>query len=134
MKKIITITGLVILVAGLLIADPLNLGGVRERDCDMTESIVSVGNQEATTVLTASGNRAWGVIKQPINATNTATVAFDGSAAVAGNGFELTEATSTSPVSQTPYFGLNADLPYTSSVSVITNSGSTTVKVLECTY
>ena len=110
-------------------------GGITARGCSITHTTAAVGNQASSVVLSANSRRAWAVIEQPINATNTVSVSFDeGAAATAGNGYVLTTATTTSPVGQTPGFGQNADFAYMGEVEAITGTGSTTVLASECIY
>ena len=94
----------------------------------------TVGNQVSTTLLAENTLRAWAVIQQPINATNTIAVSFDeGAAAALGTGLELTASTSTSPNPKVE-FGLNTDFAYTGEVTGISNTGSSTVLVTQCIY
>src|SRR4051812_37080346 len=64
--------------------------------CNVTSSKVAIGNQLATTVLTA-GSYQWAMIEQPVDATNTVSIA-PGGTAVAGTGILLTPGTATSSV------------------------------------
>ena len=100
------------------------------RLCTITESTVAIGNQEATTVL-APGSRQWAIIQQPVNATNTPTISFDG-AAVSGQGYHLATTTNTHLFPSELRFGFATDLPTANSVSVITDIASTTVTVISC--
>ena len=99
------------------------------RTCTMTQTVVAIGHQAPTTIL-AAANRQWAAIQQPENATNTVSVSFGGTPTT-GSGLSLTPATSTSPF---PYFefGNNTPFNYTGAVSARTNSGSTTIKVIQC--
>lgn len=99
------------------------------RVCTMTQTVVAIGNQAPTTIL-AAANRQWAMIQQPENATNTVAVSFGGTPTV-GSGLSLTRATSTSPVPSFT-FGNLTDFPYTGAVSVRTDNGSTTIKVIQC--
>lgn len=116
-----------------LIAPTQTRGEIASAQCTASTTLWAIGHQEAKTVLPARSNRAFGMIEQPINATNTVTVATHGSAAVAGRGHQLTAATTTSPVTDIR-FGRNADYAYTGLVSAITNTASTSVIVTECLY
>lgn len=97
--------------------------------CTVTTTLVSIGHQAATTVV-SGGARSWAIIQQPVNATNTVAVSLGGTAAI-GSGYELTPATSTSPVPQF-LVGYATPLPYQGAISARTNAGSTTIKVIEC--
>lgn len=98
-------------------------------NCIVTERVVSVGHQAATQVLATSTSRQWAIIQQPINATNTPTIAFSG-LAVSARAFQL----STSSPTGIPQFafGLGTDIKTGNAVSVRTDSGTTTVKVIQC--
>ena len=112
------------------------VGGLASRDCDVTETTISVGHQLSTTVLSAKGRRAWAVIQQPINATNTVTVSFDGgTAAVDTQGYSLSinDGNSASTTDQV-IFGLNTLFPYTGAVTAITASASSTLSIISCAY
>lgn len=98
-------------------------------NCDVTTTTVNIGHQLATTVLVA-GSYQWVSIVQPINATNTVSVTLGGTA-VAGQGFQLTPATTTSPVPSLTV-GFAVDRPYRGLISAKTNTGSTTVNVISC--
>jgi hypothetical protein len=111
-----------------------SLGQINSRGCSVSSTLVAgVGNQVSSTVLSAKGNRAWARIQQPNNATNTVALSFDeGAAAVLGRGVSLNNnATSTIPDIS---FGLATAFPYTGAVTGITDIGSTTVLVTECSY
>lgn len=114
-----------------------SVGGLTQRSqCDVTtSSSVVVGDDVSATILSANSLRAWASIEQPINATSSVALSFnEGADAVLGQGFELTHATTTSPVEKI-VFGLNTDFPYTGAVTGITNgTASTTVVVTECEY
>jgi len=93
---------------------------------------VNIGHQESVTVL-AAGSRQWAILQQPQHATNTVSLSFGATttASVAGQGFELTQATATSPVPQL-VVGFGTNLPTSDAITAITDSGSTTLKVISC--
>jgi hypothetical protein len=97
--------------------------------CDVSESVVAIGNQTATTVL-AAGSYQWAAFVQPANATNTVAVVPGGTAAI-GHGFQLTPATTTSPV-PTLTLGFANDMPYRGAVTARAGTVSTTINVISC--
>lgn len=97
--------------------------------CTVTESLVTVGHQEAKVVLSA-GAFTWAIIQQPQNASNTLSLSLNATS-TAGRGYELTPATSTSPVPELR-LGFATDLPFQGKVTGRTNNGSTTVKTTVC--
>jgi hypothetical protein len=97
--------------------------------CTVTESKVVVGHQQSLTIL-AAGARSWAIIQQPLNATNTISLSLGGTA-VAGSGYTLTPATSTSPVSELR-LGFSTDLPTGVAVTARTSTGSSTLNVITC--
>lgn len=102
--------------------------------CTVATSTRVVVNPQSTSILPAYSLRAWAIIQQPRNATNTIALSIDeGAAAVLGSGFELSVGTSSSPSHQFT-FGLNTELPYTGEVTGIASAGTTTVLVTECRY
>lgn len=134
-KLFLTFIGAAVLLyfAGLFfLGNPGQGGALTSRSCEITQTTVSVGNQLTREMLATTSRRAWAIIQQPINATNTVSLSFnEGASAVSGSGYELTEATTTSDIPQIT-FGLATDFPYISSVQAITNNGSSTVLVTEC--
>lgn len=107
------------------VSDGGSFGNVRL--CTVTENLVALGHQEATTIL-GSAPRQWAIIQQPINATNTASLSFGGTA-VSGRGIQLSTST---PTPDSQIFGLATEKPYQGAISAITDTGSTTVKVIQC--
>ncbi len=99
--------------------------------CSITESTTSIGNQASTLVLATSSSRQWAIIQQPTNATNTVTLSFSGFPAVSGRGYQLTPATTTSPVDELA-LGFATQFRTYAPVRAITNTGSTTIKVIDC--
>ena len=136
MKKYV-ISALIVLILAtvwVLFSLPQTLGGsVADSSCSMSSvSYVAVGHQLSTEVLASKANRAYARIQQANNATNTAAVNF-GADATLVTGLTLPNMFS----STTPVFvevGLNADMPYTGSVEILTSTGSTTVQVIDCLY
>lgn len=140
MKKLFIVVVLSVLVSGfisftLVKNKPLG-GGQTARTCSVTTATSTlVGDDLSQTILSAYGLRAWAVIQQPINATNTVSLSFDeGSAAVVGESYELTQSTTTALTKSQIVFGLNTDFPYTGAVTGITNLGTSTLLVTECRY
>ena len=108
-------------------------GGPGASSCTMSATTsVIVGNQSSTIVVPAYAQNAFARIQQPLNATNTVRLGF-GVAAVPGVGTKL-GLMSSSSIPDSITFGLNTDLPFTGSVSAITDLGSTTVDVIICRY
>lgn len=109
-------------------------GGVAATDCEIVASTtVVVGHQKSIEIVASAANNAYVIISQPVNATNTLALALGGTASITTSGYKLAPgAASTSP--DKIVLGLNSDLPYTGSVSAITNLGSTTVGVTVCRY
>lgn len=110
------------------VRDENNVPAVLGSSCDSASvGSVVVGNQQATTLQGTTTRRALYRIQQPVNATNTLSIALNGTAAVSGSGLVL-QATSSAE------FGLTTTFPYTGPISIITNAGSSTVMVSLCTY
>lgn len=98
-----------------------------------TVTSVVVGNQLSTNVVATTSRRAYVRIELPTDtmgvATNTVAISLNnGNAATAVTGRIL----STSTPSMT--LGLNTELPYTGTITALTSTGSTTVKVTNCIY
>lgn len=138
---IISIGGVIVLALGVLLGvsmyrgeDPL-AGGLTNASCTPTVvSAVSIGNQVSTEIVATSSNRAYVIIQQPLNATNTVHLSFDrGAVATADNGIALANATTSGDRTYID-FGRATNFPYVSSVTGITDAGSTTVLVTECNY
>jgi hypothetical protein len=111
-------------------------GAIDSSKCEVESTqVVSVGDDISSTLLSAKGNRAWAVIQQPLNATNTVALSFnEGAAAVLGQGYQLFDfSTSTGEASKIT-FGRNTEFPYVGAVTGKTNYGSTTLLVTECLY
>lgn len=139
MKQNITfliISAMVLALVGFIFynnkTDNFGGGGFTERACTVTESIATIGDDISSTILSASGKRAWARIERAEDgsgiATSTPFLSFGGTA------------TLTSPINlatTTPYidFGKNTDFNYVGAVTGITNgTASTTVKTTECNY
>jgi hypothetical protein len=139
MKNIIILAVLIVVVGSVIFYTGFEnrvFGEVDSSGCTVSLSTkVTIGDDVSTQVLPITGNRAWAVIQQPANATNTVAVSFDaGEAAVLGQGYQLHDyATSTGNTDKVT-FGRNVELPYTGAVTAITNNGTTTVLVTECIY
>lgn len=140
MKDILKVAGgaivgiaIFLMGVGTSLQDEPALGSITERDCTVTHSVAAVGNDISSTLLSASSRRAWAVIQQPVNATNTVSISFGGTA-VDQQGYILADIASTTGHADEIFFGLNADLPSTVAIAGITNVGSSTVNVTECNY
>lgn len=109
--------------------------GFAAYDCTVSTSTAMVVGPTSSTLLAEHSRRAWAVIQQPRNATNTVALSFDaGSAAVIGKGYQLFDmATSTGEASKMT-FGLNTEMPYTGTVTGIASAGTSSVLVTECRY
>ena len=134
MKKILI--GIVIVgiaIGGYFWGKSINLGGGMEasRDCDIiSTSVIAIGASNATTILLATSGRSYARIQQARDigggyATSTPDLSFGGTA-VSGSNFALS--------TTTPFIelGMTTDFPYTGAVTAITNTGSTTISVIEC--
>ena len=102
-----------------------------------TSSRVTIGNQASTRVLATSTNRAFARISIGDSATNTASLAFDEDVlAVLNQGvlIGMTSAGFSGTTTPSVDFGITTILPYTGSVTAITDNGTTTVSVFECVY
>lgn len=85
-------------------------------------------------VVGTTTNRAYTRISQLDNATNTVSVSFSqGAAATLTTGQVLSIGAATG-TQYTLEAGLNTDFPYTDAITAITDKGSTTVIVTNCTY
>lgn len=131
----IIVTGLLIAIFGGGESPTGRLGlGVSEPKCTASSSRATLGNGASQRILATSGIRAWASIQQPVNATNTVHLSFaQDEPAVIGEGRLLTIGDSTSSVSSIE-FGRNTFLPYTGSVSAITDLDDATVLITECNY
>jgi hypothetical protein len=102
--------------------------------CDTsTITAATVGHQLTSRIFATSSNRAFAIVQLETTAGGMATssvfLAFNEDvAATATSGIKLSTSTPTFT------FGLNTDFPYIGAVQAITDSGSTTVRVTECTY
>lgn len=105
--------------------------------CTATTTIATIGPGLSTRILATSTNRAWASIRQPLNATNTPSVAFnqDIKATLAG-GISLMSTSGMNTASTTDHieFGLQTAFPYTGSVTAISNLATTSLQVTECQY
>ena len=110
-------------------------GAHTERGCaSVSVTPVEIGNQNSVQLI-ASGTRAFVRLQQPVNATNTLTIAFNNDApAVLHQGvtFDVLDNGTTSP--KHIDFGLKTDFPYTGAVTGITETGSTTLIRTQCNY
>lgn len=97
-----------------------------------TVAQATVGHQLSSTILAANSRRAWAIIEQPLNATNTLSINF-GATATVNTGLQLPPATTTNETDHIE-LGINTNFPYTGDVMGITNNGSTTVRITQCVY
>lgn len=112
---------------------PLSSGiNTNKSSCTLTQTRVGVGHQLSTTILSANSARAWAMVMQPLNATNTVAIGL-GSTAVFGDGVSLQNASTTNGFTSFK-FGLNTELPYVGAVTALTSTGSTTLQVIQCVY
>lgn len=111
------------------------LQGLNTTDCAVsTVTPATVGDDISSTLLASAANRAWAIIQQPLNATNTVSISFDeGAAAVLGLGISLQNSSTTTGTSYLK-FGLSTDFPYAGAVTGITSTGSSTVQITQCLY
>jgi len=98
--------------------------------CDtLTETLLTIGDEESTQILTATSGRSYAMLQLTMTsggvATNTASIAF-GSTATLANGIQLSTTT------PTLVFGMDTNHAYSGIVSAITDNGSTTLRVTEC--
>lgn len=143
MKKILSIVSVgVLLIVGVFLGisfkkDVPEVYGQAVRICTVTQSVVPIGHQFSAVVSTSTPGRQWAIIQQPLNATNTVSLAF-GATAVAGQGFTLnrdvTGPASVDSASTTEYFkyGFATEFPMQTYVTARTSTGSTTVNLIEC--
>lgn len=138
MKNIELIIGAFVIALAVIVAPYLNTGSDSDvsfegslRLCNgaITETLVTLGNQSATTILTP-GTRQWVIIQQPLNATNTLALSFGGTAVI-GQGYELSVATTSIAMDEFS-FGFSTKYPMRDAVSAISDTGSSTAKVLTC--
>ena len=116
------------------IRDENNIPAVFGSSCDSaTVTKVVIGHQVSTTIQATTTRRAYTRIQQPLNATNTVSIALNNDAAVSGNGIVLPPATTTN-MATLAEFGLTTPFPYTGPITAITSTGSSTITVTTCTY
>ena len=117
-----------------------DLGGIRDSGCkNVTQSVVDVGNEESLEILATTSNRALARLER-LNfsgdgndtlGTTTPWLAFtNGGAATSGEGIPL-YASSTKNFIE---FGRNTIFPYIGSVTVITDTASTSLLLTVCDY
>ena len=99
-----------------------------------TVAAVPIGSQSSTLILgTSTNSRAYVRLQQVRTAAGVATssvsISFDeGALATVNNGIQLSTSTPTIE------FGINTFHPYGGAVHAITDTGSTTLRITECTY
>lgn len=95
---------------------------------------VSIGHQASTLILATSSRRAYAMLQQVDNASNTVNIAFaSGTPATVTTGLQLHKNSATGTVMSFE-FGLNTMFPYTGAVTARTDGGSTTINVTDCSY
>lgn len=104
--------------------------GTSLRVCTVTQGTIQIGNLASTEILSA-GNRAWVIVQQPVNATNTVAISLDGTTAQISEGYHLGDAWATTTPSEFR-MGFGTDITNQNSLNAITNLGSTTVNVISC--
>ena len=104
------------------------------QSCVPTHSVVEVGDEATTALVSASKLRAWVMIQQPLNATNTLSLNITAGDAVDGEGISLTNSTTTAGLLSYFEIGIDVDRPATSTIAGITNLASTTALVTDCLY
>ena len=119
-----------------VLRDPNGLPAKDGAPCTTTSSRPTVGHQLSTRVLANSTTRAWTRIQVADLATTSSFVSLVQDARATTADFALNIANQNGGASSTPSidFGIATELPYTGSVNVITNYGSTTILVFECNY
>lgn len=111
-----------------------NGGSLADACTILTTTAVAVGTSGTNVVLATSSNRAYAIIEQPINASNTTAVLLgNGAPATLTSGIQLTPATSTSPLGSYTV-GLNTATPYTGAVTALESTGASFVFVTDCRY
>lgn len=98
--------------------------------CEVSESFVAIGNGAATQLLAADASRQWAIVQQPLNASNTVALSLAGSAVI-GHGYELPNATSSNPMPEFRY-GFGTETRSGNALTARTGTGSTTIKVMQC--
>ena len=138
----ILVSIIALIIAGAAMVSALKksaaLGGagfVNSQSCTVSRiTATTTANQLSTMVLGTTTRRAWAIIEQPVNATNTVALSFNhGAPATLTSGIDLENASTTNGLTEIR-FGLNTDFPYTGSVYALTSTGSTTLKITECVY
>lgn len=137
MKDKLILTSLIVLVIanvyGIFSTSPRSNFGEATRVCSVTQSVVAIGHQVSKQIL-AKGNRQWVIIQQPQNATNTVALSFDNASSTLVRGYTLAPDVTPDVASTTDkvILGFATELPTSNAVEALTNTGSTTIKVIEC--
>lgn len=142
-NKYITANSLLLLGVVLVIVGIYNLttgnlfggeGGQGAASCDIISNAnVAIGDDSSVEIVAGHAQNAYVVVTQPINATNTVSLAFGEDAVAGATGYKLGSSTAEYHPN-TLVFGLNSDFPYTGSIEAITNIGSSTIGVTICRY
>ena len=107
-------------------------GGIGANACTISsQTTVAIGDELSTQLLATSSRRAWAYIELPVDltgvATNTISLGYGVTATLALSG----DLSTTTPSRE---IGLNTNFAFTGAIHAITSTGSTTAKVVECTY
>ena len=114
--------------------DSLSGDAASQEACTASSSRVVIGNQSSTQLLASSSNRMYAKVQQPDVATNTVYIRAQSGVATALNGTNMLEKSSATGTDKIFEFGKATWFPYVGPVSAITDVGSTTVLVTECSY
>lgn len=129
MIGIITLSMIIIGVNNLKGDDPQFEGNSFSQCRTLSETVVTIGHQESTEVLSATSGRSYVMLQLVTTnagvATNTPSVSFSSTATLA-DGIKLSTTT------PTLVLGMDTDHAYQGAVSMITDQGSTTVRKIEC--
>lgn len=111
-------------------------GGFMDASCTTSSVAAMTVGHQLSTEIASSSRRAVTRISVPNNATNTAWISIDEGAAATINGGIPLNIANTNGASSTPWveIGLNTNIPYTGSITAITNFGSSTLLVSSCNY
>lgn len=114
-------------------------GGANARKCIPTQTVAVAGmGNTIGNILATSSLRAYARISVGDNATNTYFLSFDqGAKAAPDKGLPLNHLNGVAGnATATPFieFGLNTAFPYTGAVSAASETGTSTLLVLECVY
>ena len=107
--------------------------GITDRGCTVTTATTSlVGRDVSVKLLATSSGRAWARLQQP-HGTSTIYLALNDAAAATTSGATTLALNATSSMGVFE-LGRDTNFKYIGAVSGITDNGTTTVKITECTY